>query len=99
VLTGEPIDAEQAQAIGLIARVAEQGEALSDALALAGKLAVRAPLALRAAKASIRAAAHLDEDAHLRAERVHFIGLLGTADKAEGITAFQEKRAPVWQGR
>ncbi|KQX18690.1 MULTISPECIES: enoyl-CoA hydratase-related protein [unclassified Sphingomonas] len=99
VLTGEPIGAEQAQAIGLIARLAEQGEALADALALAEKLAARAPLALRAAKSSIRAAADLDEDAHLRAERVHFIRLLGTADKAEGIAAFQEKRAPVWQGR
>lgn len=99
VLTGEPIGAEEAHAIGLIARLAEQGQALADALALAAKLAMRAPLALRAAKASIRDAEHLDEAAHLRSERVRFIELLGTADKAEGIAAFREKRAPNWQGR
>ncbi|WP_016745189.1 enoyl-CoA hydratase-related protein [Rhizorhabdus wittichii] len=99
VLTGEPIGAEEAHAIGLVACLAEQGQALDAALALAAKLAMRAPLALRAAKASIRDAEHLDEAAHLRSERVRFLKLLGTADKAEGIAAFREKRRPDWQGR
>lgn len=99
VLTGEPIGAEEAHAIGLIAGLAEQSQALTDALALAEKLAARAPLALRAAKASIRDAEQLDEAAHLRAERVRFIELMGSADKVEGVSAFLEKRAPNWQGR
>lgn len=99
VLTGEPIGAEEAHAIGLVACLAEQGQALADALALAAKLATRAPLALRAAKASIRDADQLNEAEHLRAERIRFIELLGTADKAEGIAAFREKRTPNWQGR
>jgi len=99
VLTGDPITAEDALACGLVACLAEQGQALADALTLAGKLAGRAPLALRAAKASIRETQTLDENAHIRAERVRFIELLGTADKAEGIAAFHEKRAPSWQGR
>lgn len=99
VLTGDLIDADEAHAIGLIACLAEQGQALADALALAAKLAMRAPLAMRAAKASIRDAEFLDEADHLRAERVRFIKLLGTADKAEGIAAFKERRAPNWQGK
>lgn len=98
VLTGEPIDAEQALQAGLIAQVTASGQALSAALILAQKLAGRAPLALQAAKASIREAEQLEESVHLVAERKRFIALLGSADKAEGIAAFREKRAPVWRG-
>lgn len=98
VLTGDPINSEDALAYGLIACLSEQGQALTDAVALAEKLAGRAPRALRAAKASVRDAEQLDETAHLRAERVRFIELLGSADKAEGIAAFHEKRPPVWKG-
>jgi enoyl-CoA hydratase len=99
VLTGEPITAEEALACGLIAEVAEEGAALDVALRWAAKLADRAPLALRAAKASIREAQTLDAASHLVAERRRFIALLGTGDKAEGIAAFREKRAPVWRGQ
>lgn len=98
VLTGEPISAQRAHDAGLIARLADKGQALDAALALAEKLAGRAPLALRAAKASVRDAQSLDETEHLRAERERFVALLGSADKAEGIAAFKEKRAPVWRG-
>lgn len=98
VLTGEPIDAEQALHAGLIAQVTASGQALSAALILAQKLAGRAPLALQAAKASVLDAEHMDVTAHLVAERKRFIALLGSADKAEGIAAFREKRAPVWRG-
>jgi enoyl-CoA hydratase len=62
-------------------------------------LAGRAPLALSEAKASIRDADILPIDEHIVAERRRFILLLGTADKKEGIAAFREKRAPLWQGR
>lgn len=98
VLTGEPISAVVALSAGLIAQVTEPSETLQGALTLAEKLSSRAPLALRAAKASIRDADFLDEAAHLVEERRRFIQLLGTSDKAEGITAFKEKRAPVWRG-
>lgn len=98
VLTGEPIAAAEAQRCGLIAEAVAAGTALAAALALAERLAARAPLALRAAKASIRDAETLDEAAHLLAERRRFIALLGSADKAEGIAAFKDKRAPVWRG-
>lgn len=99
VLTGDPITADQALAAGLIARCVEDGEALPATLELAGKLAARAPLALQAAKASVKDAAVLDERDHLLAERRRFLTLLGSADKAEGLAAFLEKRPPVWRGR
>ena len=65
VLTGEPIHARRAYDLGLIARLARDGEALSDALTLASKLASRAPRALKAAKASIRDAADRSLSEHL----------------------------------
>ena len=98
VLTGEPIDAGAALAAGLIAEVVPAGSATSQASALATKIARRAPLALREAKASIRDASSLAEADHIRAERKRFIALLGSADKAEGIAAFHEKRAADWKG-
>ena len=92
----EPIHARRAYDLGLIARLARDGEALSDALTLASKLASRAPRALKAAKASIRDAADRSLSEHLCAERQRFLALLAGPEKAEGIAAFRERRDPVW---
>jgi enoyl-CoA hydratase len=99
ILTGQPIDAERALTSGLVGEVVADGAALSRARALAEMLAGRAPLALSEAKASIRDADILPLDDHIVSERRRFISLLGTEDKKEGIAAFREKRAPLWQGR
>jgi len=96
VLTGEPIGAQRAYDLGLITRLADDGQALDEALLLAVKLAARAPRALASAKASIRDAADRPLSEHLCAERQRFLELLGGAEKAEGIAAFREKREPVW---
>ena len=96
VLTGEPIAATRALAAGLIAQMVGDGEAVAAAVALAEKLAKRASGALRAAKASIRAADTLAVDDHLLAERRAFVALMSSAEKAEGVAAFREKRAPRW---
>lgn len=96
VLTGEPLTAQRAYDLGMIARLAEDGQALGDALSLAANLAARAPRALRAAKASIRDAADRPLSDHLCAERQRFLELLGGPEKAEGVAAFRERRQPVW---
>lgn len=95
VLTGEIIDAATAFDWGIGSYLAA-GPALPDATALAAKIALRAPLALRAAKAALVAG---DESARAFAlERSRFESLLDTADKAEGIRAFREKRKPDFRG-
>jgi enoyl-CoA hydratase len=96
VLLGEIIDAATAEAWGIAAWRAE-GDAGPEAEALALRLAGRAPLALRAAKAAVVRAAEGALD--FAGERSAFEALLDTADKAEGIRAFREKRRPDWAGR
>lgn len=95
VLTGEIIDAPTAHAWGLASHLAE--DALTEAETLTANLADRAPLALMAAKAALIAGA--ESALALTQERQAFESLLDTADKAEGIGAFQEKRRPGFQGR
>ena len=98
VLTGEIIDGTTAHSWGLAAYLAD-GNAPDDAHALAERLAKRAPLALAAGKRAVIAAAEGPLAAGLAEERRAFEALLDSADKAEGIAAFREKRKPVFEGR
>lgn len=95
VLTGEIIDAATAFDWGIGGWLAES-EALPVAESLAGRLAGRAPLALRAAKRALVAGSESALD--LAGERAGFEALLDSADKAEGIRAFREKRRPQFRG-
>ena len=99
ILTGEPIDARTAEALGLVSRVVPPEATVDAALELAGRIAVLPPLAVRAAKAAVLQADALNLEAGLAAEREAFFGLFETEDQAEGMAAFIEKRAPTWSGR
>ena len=98
-LTGDPIDAERAHALGLVNRLAEPGEALDGALALAGEIVRNGPLALIASKEIIRESLDWSEAEAWEKQGTIAGPVLMSEDAREGATAFAEKRDPVWKGR
>ena len=98
VLTGEPINARQALAAGLVSEITEPELTVERALAIARRIAGQAPLAVRLAKDALLKAQDTDLASGLRLERHAFTLLAGTHDRNEGIRAFQEKRRPRYRG-
>ena len=99
LLSGDPIDAARALALGLVSRVVEPDELLDTAIEVARKFAAQAPLALAATKRAVADGLDRPLSEGLDAERREFVGLFATEDAREGITAFLEKRPPSWTGR
>ena len=99
ILTGEPIDAERAHALGLVNELAEPGEVLSAAEALAAALTAGAPLALAAGKRLIDYGLGMDLEAAISYERETVSVLFSTEDRAEGLKAFRERRPGDFQGK
>jgi enoyl-CoA hydratase len=95
-LTGEPVTAERAEALGLVNSLVEPGNALEAAIALAQRIARNAPLAVVAAKRLVREA----RGAAINWERQREIGasVLASADALEGARAFAERRPARWSG-
>src|SRR5688572_7025661 len=98
-LTADPITAEQAFDYGLVTRLAEPGQAVEVALALAGRIARNAPLAVAASKRLIRASIGVTEAEFWELQKPEIPGVFQSEDSKEGPRAFAEKRAPVWSGR
>ncbi len=98
-LTGEPITAERGYELGLVNRVAEPGEAVDAALALAQTIAANGPLALAATKRVLTEAADWSEHEFWGRQREIIDPVFQSEDAQEGARAFTEKRDPVWQGR
>ena len=95
-LIGDPILAEEAFELGLVARVVEDHELLDTALSWARRLAGQAPLAIEQIK-RVSGAGDLDEG--IAAEQAGFASVFASQDAREGISAFLSKRAPRFQGR
>ncbi|MDQ0317552.1 enoyl-CoA hydratase-related protein [Amorphus orientalis] len=97
-LTGKPIAAPEAHAIGLVSQVVPDAEVFETALAMAKSIAKMPPLAVVAVKESILQAENSSLEAGLALERKAFQLLFASKDKSEGMTAFLEKRRPSFTG-
>lgn len=98
VLTGRRIPAVEALELGLVDRVVAPGAARSAATAVAERIAGNSPVATRAAKRALRDGWSLDEGAAMDVEDVAWRTAAFSADRKEGIAAFNDKRRPVWPG-
>lgn len=94
IVLGRRVEAAEALRWGLIDRVSEPGAALATARDLAGQYARLPPLAARMAKEAIEASAHALAHATSHMDRDQFLLARGSADHAEALAAFLEKREP-----
>ncbi len=99
LLTGEMIDAEKAVRFGLINRAVPEAELDTAAAELAAVIASKSPLVLALGKDAFYRQAELDlASAYAYTSQV-MARNMEALDAEEGITAFIEKRDPVWKGR
>ncbi len=99
LILGTQIPAAEALALGLVNRLAKEGETLADARALASTIAKRAPAATRLIIECVDQGLDGPLDAGLDAEVRGFLETLRTEDAGEGIQAFFQKRPPDFKGR
>lgn len=97
-ITGDPIRAEEAASLGMVARLAEPGQAVDVALELAQRVARNAPLGVAASKQLIRATQGVTEDEFWKVQGPLQASVFTSNDAKEGPKAFAEKRAPEWTG-
>jgi enoyl-CoA hydratase/carnithine racemase len=97
MLSARRVPAAEALEMGLVSRVV--ADLPAETAALAAALADKPPVAVRLGKAAFHAAMESSLAAGLEAMQAQLSLLNTTQDTKEGVTAFLEKRKPVWQGR
>jgi cyclohexa-1,5-dienecarbonyl-CoA hydratase len=100
LLSGEVVPADEARRIGLVDRVVA-ADALADAVeAQVGRFRAQSAAVLRLTKRAVLESLDLPFEQALAAlEDLYCYELMTTADAAEGLQAFVEKRKPVWRDR
>jgi enoyl-CoA hydratase len=99
-LTGRlDFPAEQAHHFGLVNHLAEEGQALARAKELAAEVCKAAPLAVAESRKIVIEATDQPDEVGWKMSGEGIMKMFGTEDFTEGLTAFAEKRDPVWKGK
>ena len=99
LLSGEPIDAQEAHRIGLVTKVVPLPELMPTATRMAEVICENAPLAIRATKQLAGLGMEVPLDYARRLGLALINSVWGSEDAVEGARAFTEKRKPVWRMR
>ena len=100
LFTARRVGADEALALGLVNRVVEPGDLLTEVMALAQQIASQGPIAVRATKAALQLGAQTDLDTALSIEATEFASCFETHDQVEAMTAFTRRRpAEPFEGR
>jgi len=96
-MTGDPIEADRALALGLVNRVVPRDQVVAEACALAERIGENSPIAVRLSRQLVKEAAELSEAEGWQRTNELAIQIFAAGDAVEGATAFAEKRKPVWK--
>lgn len=99
IMTAEMIPASEAHRIGLVEKVVAPDDLLAEAEKVARTIASKAPIAIATAKSAINNGYDMDMKSASQFEIETFTAAFGSDDKAEGMAAFLEKRAPEFKNK
>jgi enoyl-CoA hydratase/carnithine racemase len=99
IFTGRRVDAVEALAIGLANKICEPSELLAECRNMAAMICETGPIAIEQAKYAINHGLETDLQTGLAIESNAYWVCIPTEDRLEGLTAFREKRKPVYKGK
>jgi enoyl-CoA hydratase/carnithine racemase len=97
LLTGEFIDAATAERIGLISRIVPAADLQAEARRIARLIAANGPMAVRMTKELVRNGLSASPAEHFRLMSEYYSRVDATAEQAEGLAAFAQKRPPRYR--
>jgi len=99
LLTGDAIDAQEAYRIGLVNKVVDHEKLMEEAEKLAQKITTKSGVQTRFIKALVNDGSNIDLPSACALEIAYFSSSFSTEDQKEGMTAFLEKRKPLFKAK